>query len=848
MGLRTYEQKRDFRRTPEPRGGRGDATARAYVVQKHDASRLHYDLRLALDGVLKSWAVPKGPSLDPDKQVLAVEVEDHPLDYRDFEGVIPKHQYGGGTVMVWDVGTWEPLDDPHKGLQRGKLKFTLHGEKLRGDWVLVRMNGKDKGGKRNWLLRKLDDDEASTDDVLNQDRSVLTGRGLAQIAARAERVWDARAGEKAGAAPLADLPGAKQASMPRTFAPQLATLVNAPPRGDDWLHEIKFDGYRLLARVARGKVHLITRGNQDWTRRFPTIADAVAALPVDRAILDGEVVAESTAGMVRFQTLQNHLQRGDQANLVLYLFDVPYLDGYDLTNVPLIERKTVLARLLANTSGGVRYSDHIRGDGDAVVEQACRKQLEGIISKRADAKYRQARSRDWVKSKCIQRQEFAVVGYTDPGGARTGFGSLLLATHAGDGWQYRGKVGSGFDETSLHDLHKQLKALATKPTPVKNIPAAEKRGAHWVEPKLVAEVRFTEWTGDGRLRHPVFVGLREDKSAMNVTKEKEKPVEEVESKRERKRKSKSDVTVADVRISSPDRVVFPEQGVTKLALAEYYHDIADWILPHVVNRPLALVRCPEGREGACFFQKHVSSAMPDAVKTVGVAEQGKNEAPHVQITDEAGLIGLVQAGVLEIHTWGCRSDRIERPDRLVFDLDPGPGVGWPDVVQATRELKDVLDTLELQSFVKLSGGKGVHVEAPLDRRNTWDDVKPFAKLVARFMQQRDPKRYIAVMTRSKRKGKIFVDYLRNGRGATAVAAYSTRARKGAPVAAPIRWGELSDDLPPNAFNVTNIRQRLAQLQRDPWHGYDKVRQSITKTRHAALNAILKQKRTADERR
>ncbi len=912
--LQEYKRKRDFQRTPEPRGGpkRRSRSGAAYAIQKHEARRLHYDLRLELGGVLKSWAIPKGPSLDPAEKRLAVEVEDHPLEYVAFEGIIPEGEYGGGTVMLWDRGTWEPASDqPEVDLRAGKLSFTLHGEKLKGRWSLVRLRKSDRERKQ-WLLIKADDEHAGSVASLDgprMHRSVKSGRTMAEIESNPRSTWTSSNGRKGGARGSkstrsggakrgtrrklgtsraaqgkvnpSSLSGARRAAM-RQFSAELATLVKDAPVGDQWLHEIKLDGYRILPHIHDGKVRLLTRNGKDWTDRFPEIASRLADLDVKDAVLDSEIVVLDEHGLSRFQLLQNHLNRREGNPPVLNVFDVMHCNGHDLTASPLIERKKLLQQMLeaagmTEDDPTVRYLDHIVGHGDRVFEHACRMSLEGIMCKRIDSEYESTRTRQWVKVKCVKRQEFVVVGYTDPGGARSHFGSLLLAYNEDGKLKYCGRVGAGFTEQSLKDVFASLRKIKRDEPPVHDGMAAAERagsggggGVHWVQPRLIAEVRFSEWTDDDRLRHPVFQGLRRDKSVAEIV--REKPAES-KTKRPRAKsrttrratavhgtkamsksmdtsrtksnaKSSSSVTaaarrsptvVAGVQLSNPDRVMYAGQGITKLQLAEYYERIADRMLPHVAGRPLAVVRCPKGAEGGCFFQKHINERLPDAIVSIPVPEKGGKRETYIGVRDAAGLVSLAQIGVLEVHPWGAREDRLDRPDRLFFDLDPGPGVKWQDVVHAAKEIRERLAALDLRSFVKLTGGKGLHVVAPLQRTAGWDAVKGFAQAIARQMARDEPKRYVAIMTKSRRAGRIFVDYLRNGRGATAIAPYSTRAKPGATVAVPLHWDELDSINRADAFSLDNIDDRLKRLRKDPWRGFDDVRQAITKGLLAEVN-------------
>jgi len=962
-GLREYNAKRRFDVTAEPSGKRKTSdTGRSFVIQKHDASRLHYDFRLEHKGVLLSWAVPKGPSLDPSERSLAVQVEDHPVDYGTFEGIIPKGQYGGGTVLLWDRGTWEPRGDVDEQLRTGKLKFELHGEKLHGGWTLVRMRGGKYGEDgKNWLLIKERDEEVVPHDKgdvrLDNALSVATGRSLEEIAAAEDNVWQSNKPEKvtakskiakkaaavrrvgkvsapeapartgrstaeaadththshtdiapsapdAAARPLnfSNLKGATKAEFPEAPFPQLATLVKEAPTGDEWVHEVKFDGYRIVALHQNGRVQLLTRRGNDWTDRFDTVAQAVKALGSKPAVLDGEIVVLNDEGRSDFQALQNVLKGlKRKAKLLYFAFDLLHYDGHDLTRVPLLDRKRLLAQVLATAGADspIRYSEHIQGHGGQVLAQACQSSLEGIISKRATSLYYPKRTKDWVKVKCGNRQEFVIGGYTEPAGSRAHFGALLLGTFDQKGdLIYCGKVGTGFDAKLLGSMMKQMRPREANLPAFKNPPRGyEAKGVHWLKPDLVGEVQFSEWTSEGILRHPSFQGLREDKDPREVVRENPKVVlEDVDGKAqavkqtstrtgtrtrtststgtrssrttpgrtagehrqtsiERERaeaptpaqapsRVRSAVTttkppkleegpIAGVTLTNPQRVQYPESGVTKLELARYYEAVADWVLPHMVRRPLSLVRCPAGREKHCFYQKHLSDMLPKSVHGVPIREKNGVEE-YVAIENLTGLVGLVQLGVLEVHPWGSREDDVEHPDRLIIDLDPGSGVEWGEIVEGALLVRERLADLGLESFVKTTGGKGLHVVFPIQRRTSWDDAKAFTKAVAEAIVRDHPDKYLAVMTKAKRTNKIFVDYLRNGRGATAIAPYSTRARENATVATPLTWEELGEQTTPALFTVRTVPARLAKLKRDPWDQMSKLRQSITAASRAKL--------------
>lgn len=869
MGLQQYWSKRNFKETPEPRGASQSRSARPqFVIQQHAASRLHYDFRLELAGTLKSWAVPKGPSLDPRHKRLAVHVEDHPLDYGGFEGIIPLKQYGAGTVLLWDRGSWSPVGDPLAGYRRGRLKFNLKGHKLRGLWNLVRMGTRHKEGKENWLLIKEKDDEARSGDkaevTQRLTKSVASGRTIDQIASGRHRVWQSNRPARKHTTPAPrrhdagtkQLLGARRAPQEEWMPPVLATLADKAPVGDEWVHELKYDGYRMLCRVKNGAAKLVTRNDKDWTGKLEQIAEAAAALLVKKAWFDGEVVALMPDGAISFQALQNAFDTRSDTNLVYYVFDLLYLDGYDLRHVALLDRKRLLAAIVpSDASGLIRYSDHIRGRGEVVFAEACRRGMEGIMSKRADAAYLGGRNRHWIKVKCGRRQEFVIGGFTDPSGSRLAFGALLLGVYDGQGrFRFAGRTGTGFSERSLKELHKRLTALEQPRSPFMNPPnGVDARGVHWVKPQLVAEVSFAEWTNEGLLRQAAFQGLREDKVPKSVI--KEGPEADVPVRTASRRASKTSVrrpavtagsrskkheasadgptTVAGVTLSHPDRILFPDLGLTKLALGQYYASVSTWLLPHLQDRPLTLVRCPEGYKKECFYQKHAKDMFPDIVGRVKIANE-KGVSWYMFVDSLPAVIELVQMGVLELHTWGARRDGLDRPDRIILDLDPDPAVSWKSVIEGAQLVRTLLNELDLECFVKTTGGKGLHVVLPLQRVHTWDEVKAFSKGLADHLVRLIPDRFIANMSKQKRKGKIYVDYLRNAKGATAIAAYSTRARAGAPVSVPLAWEELSVDLRSDHFTVANVEKRLKGLKRDPWRDYFTVKQKLTRNLKASL--------------
>ncbi|MCK0508240.1 DNA ligase D [Aromatoleum anaerobium] len=819
--LARYRAMRNFSATPEPGGDTVSLKAEdgpTFTVQRHAARRLHYDFRLELDGVLRSWAVPKGPSLDPSERRLAVETEDHPLDYGDFEGVIPARQYGAGEVVLWDRGHWSTdSPDPAADLARGKLKFRLDGEKLHGGWTLVRMHARagqeDSEGHHNWLLIKEDDDEARVG-----DEAEITAARPGSV-----KQVDERAGRRKGE--MAKPPKQDHAAFPAFVAPQLASLVDEAPPGEAWVYEIKYDGYRVLARLEAGTVTLYTRTGQDWTHRMPQLATALAALKLDDSWLDGEIVVNGDNGLPDFQALQNVFEQGSSGRIVYYVFDAPWLSGDELASLPLVERKRRLAAALADGEGGaIVYSEHFAGDVGAALEQACRLGLEGLIGKRGDARYVSGRSRSWIKLKCRPRQEFVIGGYTEPGGAREGFGALLVGLYDDAGaLNYAGKVGTGFDRATLDRLARQLAALERKDSPFARKPRGA--GQHWVRPTLVAEVEYAGWTRDNLLRQAAFAGLREDKPANTVQ-------DELALRPEGD--APGEVRVAGIVITHPERVVWPNAGLTKADLAHYYEDIAPWLLPHVVSRPLSLLRCPDGSEAECFFQRHMGQERPGGVESFIWEASSKDRRSYLYVTNLEGVIGMVQRGVVEFHTWGATMPRADRPDRITIDLDPGPELAWARVAEAAQLVRGLLGELGLGSFLKTTGGKGLHVVVPLRRGPQWADVKRFAKAVATHLARILPDRFTANMAKNQRTGRIFVDYLRNDAGASAICAYAARARPGAPVSTPLAWDELGPELKPGAFTILTVADRLARLREDPWRDYAKQRFVLTSSMWEAL--------------
>ena len=819
--LQEYARKRDFNATPEPsgkrsRGKRGHALQ--FCIQKHDASHLHYDFRLELDGTLKSWALPKGPSLDPKVRRLAVHVEDHPLDYADFEGHIPEGHYGAGDVIVWDRGIWEPEGDAQEAYAKGKLRFRLQGEKLSGVWNLfrTRLDGK----KEQWMLVKSHDDQARSEAdysiVEAQPDSVLSDRTLVPRKAAAKKAAASRASRKrTGKGPKVPLPAQLQ--------PQLATLVDTPPSGD-WRYEVKFDGYRILARIDGKDIRLFTRNGHDWSSKMPRQVAALRELGIDSAWLDGEMVVADENGAADFQALQNAFDTEHDENITYYLFDLPFLGGQDLRQVALQGRRDTLRQLLEHDESGVlKFSADFDQPVESLLDSACRLELEGLIGKRADSLYSGRRSPDWIKLKCKQRQEFVIVGYTDPKGSRSGFGALLLALHDNESGElrYAGKVGTGFSTTTLASIHARLKPLQiTKPALAKPPTGAEARGVHWLQPQLLAEVAYAQMTRDGIVRHSVFHGLRDDKAATAIDLERAMPAKTVPKSN---KQAKAPENLGELRLTHPDRVIDATTGVTKREVAEYYASVSQWILPQLKQRPVALVRAPDGLAGELFFQKNAGQLHIPNVVSYEKAEAGQ---AAMVINRPDTLLGAVQMNMLELHTWNATDKDFDKPDRFVLDLDPDPALPWKAMLEATQLTLTLLDELGLKVFLKTSGGKGIHLVVPLARRAGWDEVKDFSHAIVDYLAKLFPDRLSAVSGPKNRVGRIFIDYLRNGKGATTACAYSLRARDGLPVSVPIWREELAQIKAANQWNIANLRERLAEVD-DPWADMGKVRQTIT---------------------
>ncbi|USI73175.1 DNA ligase D [Sphingomonas morindae] len=826
--LASYNAKRDFGRTREPRGEAAAGGGHQFLVQKHDATRLHWDFRLEMDGVLKSWAVTRGPSPDPADKRLAVRTEDHPLAYATFEGSIPKGEYGGGTVMLWDRGRWEPVGgkDPAKTLEQGHVHVRLHGERMQGEWLLVRLKPRPGEKRENWLLRKVQDEAAQSGDMLVETglTSVATGRTMAEIARDADAVWQNGA-ETHGARPerKARSPAAKAARTPKrraaaarahppAFRPvQLATLVDAVPSGSGWIHEVKFDGYRALLAIGGGAARAYTRHGLDWSDRFAPIVAAARGLAPGGALIDGEVVALDRNGRPSFSALQAALTEGGP--LHYFAFDLLEEGGEDLTSLSTLDRKARLSHLLEGVSPPIHYTEHVESGGEALFRQLCADGYEGIVAKAAHAPYRGARSRAWLKVKCIQRQEFILIGYTESDKAGRDLRSLLVGVRESDALRYAGRVGTGFTAATRADLIQRLAPLR-RATPAAPVPRAAARGVIWVEPALVAEIAFAEFTAEAVVRHASFIGLREDKRAEEVVAERPAAAPGGANGR------------FGVEISHPERVIFAGSGTTKGALAAYYAALAEPMLRWVGNRPVSLVRCPQGRAKHCFFQKHDAGSFGDAVGHVAIREKKGGEEQYLVIPDGRGLLTCVQMGTIEFHGWGAPADDVEHPDRLVFDLDPDEGLGFSEVASAAHQLHDLLGEMGLRSFPLVSGGKGVHVVVPLDRGRDWPAVKDFASRFARAVAEAHPRRFTANMRKIERRGRIFVDWLRNERGATAVLPYSARSRDRATVAAPVSWRELATLPDAQPFTVEDAETLLARAAGAELRGWGEADQTL----------------------
>jgi bifunctional non-homologous end joining protein LigD len=891
--LARYRDMRDFDVTAEPSGSKKDLArtrkkaALPFVIQKHAASHLHYDFRLGWNGVLKSWACAKGPSYVVKDRRLAVQVEDHPMEYGGFEGIIPKGQYGGGTVMVWDQGTWAPQaghEDVDAGLRDGNLKFEMFGTKMKGKWALIRMNGKAaKESKPNWLLIKEHDDfERSPDAPAITDaepNSAVTGRSLDQIAAQEDHVWqsketaylrdpslkvppgqpwhrsdeNAKPAKKNSKLAISKLeteqktpatksrfdPAAIKAiprETPPTFIPpQLALEATAPPATGDWLHELKLDGYRIQARKSGMKTQLFTRKGLDWTHRMPAVAAAVSRLPIDAATLDGEVVVLGTDGNSNFAELQASFQNDEAHPLTYFAFDLLHLDGHNTRSLPLIERKALLAQILPTDDAALRLSEHLVGVGETIFQHACQLHAEGIISKRANAPYRGTRNGDWLKSKCLREQEFVLVGYTLSSEGTDRIGSLLLGYYERHKLIYAGRTGTGFTQKLKRDLLTQLSKLHTPKPAVEKISTADRRGALWIKPSLVAQVRFATWTADHLVRQAAFLGLREDKPAAEVVREEatvapkpknhaSHPVPSTKAAKISPKILKADKF--DIRLTHPEKVLDPESGLTKQQLADFYAAIAQYMLPHIAGRPLSLVRCPEGSAKPCFFQKHVNAMLPKGIGSVEVPDKktGKPE-PYITLDNPEALVGLAQMGVLEVHPWGSRNVDLEHPDRLILDLDPDESISWPVLCEAAADVRKRLKKAGLESFLKLTGGKGLHVVAPLSPTLTWPELKLAAHNFVLQMERANPSLYLTKMSKAARTGKIYLDYLRNERGATAVAPFSPRARLGVHVSLPLPWSALQEKTRP-VFSVSDFADWRSRLKSDPWKAMLSITQRL----------------------
>jgi bifunctional non-homologous end joining protein LigD len=870
--LERYRSMRDFKVTAEPSGGETAAESQPkqalpFVIQKHAATRLHYDFRLGWRGVLKSWAVAKGPSYFTGDKRLAVQVEDHPMEYGGFEGIIPKGQYGGGTVMVWDQGTWEPQPghtDIDEGLRSGSLKFILHGTKMKGKWALIRMGGRAaKESKPNWLLIKEHDDfERKADEAAITDEapdSAVTGRSIEEIAHNQDHVWNSKETASGNAWYRQDTPGEKTTKprritpapalqkaprepLPDFIPPQLAQSATTAPEGAGWLHELKLDGYRIQARKDGSEVKLLTRTGLDWTHRMKDIAASVAKLPFDALLADGEVVVLTADGTTSFADLQAAFHGEKRQPLTYFIFDLLHLEGHNLRGLPLIERKALLADLLPSNKT-VRLGEHLEGSGQVIFRKACELHAEGIVSKRASSTYVSGRAGDWYKVKCVREQELVIGGYTLLSNGEHGVGALLLGYYENGKLIYAGRTGTGFTQKTHKSLRDQLDLLQQTSTPFDHPPAEARRGAIWVKPKLVAQIRFATWTADKVVRQASFQGLREDKPASEVTREDAATLSQspqtasgsraapVALKSSRTKSASPGLTPASerasIRLTHPDKILDPETKLTKHQLSNYYWDVAPYLLPYVVGRPLSIVRCPEGSAKPCFFQKHANATLPADFTSVEVKDKktGKLE-PYITLSTPTQLAELAQMGVLEVHPWGSRNEDLERPDLITIDLDPDAAITWPALAASALQVRSQLKKLGLESFVKVTGGKGLHVVVPINPEHKWPIVKQFAHAFALAIEKPNPSLYLTKMSKAARAGRIFIDYLRNERGATAVAAYSPRARPGANVSLPIRWTDLKAADHP-VFRVADFASWRSRLKQDPWKSLASTSQRLT---------------------
>ena len=820
--LEKYRQRRNFGLTPEPAtGGEANEHAPVFVIHKHWASRLHYDFRLEFEGTLKSWAVPKGPSLDPHDKRMAVQVEDHPLSYGDFEGTIPPRQYGAGQVIVWDSGTWLATEDPAKGFIEGKLKFELHGHKLQGRWTLIRMHGKNEK-QIPWLLIK--ERDKYTRPAGDYDITQALPDSVKELSLPRLDLAIKRGGRNA-----ADglPPGSVKRVLPALLEPQLASLAESPPTGEGWIYELKFDGYRLLTRIDGEQVRCFTRNGHDWTAKVPTLVAAIKSLGPGSGWIDGEIIIPDEAGIPNFGLLQNAFEKTNlvSSDMVYYLFDLPFHAGHDLRSVPLLERRALLKQLIEKApSPKLRFSDSFEAAPRDLLASACKLGFEGLIAKRADAGYSSGRSTDWIKLKCGQRQEFVICGYTDPKGARSGLGALLLGVHDASGeLKYAGNVGSGFTGRSLADLRNQLDKLAAKDSPFANKTVAGGH-SHWVKPVLLAEVSFAAWTAGGRIRHAVFRGLRSDKKPAAITREIAMSPSALESATHTH--PEKPPLPRSLRITHAERIIDTKSGATKLDVIQHYAAVASLMLPHLKGRPVSLLRAPAGVAGDLFFQKHAKDGELPGVKLLDASLDPGHDS-LLEISSTTALLSAAQMNTLEFHTWNASASAIGKPDRMTFDLDPGDHLSWSKMQEAAMLLRTLLEELELLAFLKTSGGKGLHVVVPLKRLHDWATVKGFSHAIVKHLASTIPQRFVAKSGPKNRVGKIFVNYLRNGFGATTVSAWSARARPGMGVSVPVAWDELADLGSGAHWNLQNLARRL-ETGNQPWADYAASAQSLSK--------------------